>query len=169
MALAMVFCAVITMKSVSSPSSRARQRTSRPDTSGIRMSTSARSKGRERNAASASAPLGTVTTVWPLCEQARSSTQRMDSSSSATRMVPGRLASGVDMLLTHGKGDGESGAPAGARLVGDDAAVLGDDAVTDGESEAGPARLWGGEGRGELAPHVLRHAPALVPDRDPGG
>src|SRR5262249_7614303 len=149
-----------------SPYSRARERTSRPDTSGIRMSTSARSKGRERNAASASAPLGTVTTVWPLCEQARSSTQRIDSSSSATRMVPGRSASGVDMLLTHGKGDGESGAPAGARLMGGDAAVLGDDAGTDGESEAGPARLGGEEGREEVALHVLGHAWAVVRDRD---
>src|SRR5262249_33678191 len=166
MALAIVFCAVMTMKSVSRPSSRARERTSSPDTSGMRMSTRARSKGRERRAASASAPLGTVTTVWPLWAQARSRTQRMDSSSSATRMLPDSSGSGVDMLLTHGKGDDESRAPPGTWLVGDDATVLGDDAMADREPEAGAARLGGEEGREEMALHVLGYTGTVVRDRD---
>src|SRR5262249_44211894 len=166
MALAIVFCAVMTMKSVSRASSRARERTSSPDMSGMRMSTRARSKGRERRAASASAPLGAVTTVWRVCAQARSRTQRIDSSSSATRMVPDRLGSGVDMLLTHGKGDDETRAPPGTGLVGDDATVLGDDAVADRETEAGAARLGGEEGGEEVILDVLGHTGAVVRDRD---
>src|SRR5262249_19007614 len=166
MALAIVFCAVMTMKSVSRPSSRARERTSSPDTSGMRMSTRARSKGRERRAASASAPLGAATTVWPLWAQARSRTQRMDSSSSATRMVPDRLGSGLDMLLTHGKGDDETRAPPGTGLVGDDAAVLGDDAVAHRETEPGAARLCGEERGEEAVLDVLGHTGTVVRDRD---
>src|SRR5262245_7558202 len=154
------------MKSVSTPSWRARDSTSRPETSGIRMSTRARSKLRARRASSASAPLATVTTVWPCCAQARSSTQRIDSSSSATRMVPETSGSGVDMILAHGKGDAKAGATAGARLVGDDAAVLRDDAMAQRQAEAGPARL-GGEERGEeVALGVLGDAGTVVGDGD---
>src|SRR4029453_5278150 len=154
------------MKSVSKPSWRARDSTARPETSGIRMSTRARSKLRARSASSASAPLATVTTVWPCCAQARSSTQRIASSSSATRMVPGTSGSGVDIVLAHGKGDAKAGATAGARLVGDDAAVLRDDAMAQRQPESGPARL-GGEERGEeVALGVLGHAGAVVRDGD---
>src|SRR5262245_8949659 len=154
------------MKSVSTPSWRARDSTSRPETSGIRMSTRARSKLRARSASSASAPLATVTTVWPCCAQARSSTQRIDSSSSATRMVPGTSGSGVDMVLAHGKGDAKAGTTARARLVGDDAAVLRDDAMAQRQPEAGPARLGGEERREEVALGVLGHAGTGVRDGD---
>src|SRR4029450_10752205 len=164
MALAIVFWAVITMKSVSTPSRRARESTSRPETSGMRMSISARSKVRARRAASASTPLDTVTTVCPCCAHARSSTQRIDSSSSATRMVPGRSGSGVDMVLAHGKRDAEARAAARARLVRDDAAVLGDDTVADRQPEPGAARLGGEEGGEQVALRMLGDARPVVRD-----
>src|SRR5262249_19913875 len=165
MAFAIVFCAVITMKSVSIPSWRARERTSSPDRSGMRMSTSARSNERARSAWRASPPEGTVTTVCPCWAQARSSPQRMDSSSSATRMVPGELGSGVDMILTHGQGDAEARAAAGTRLVRHDATVLRHDAVADCQAEPRAARLGGEEGREQVVLGVLRHALAVVGDR----
>src|SRR5439155_1136976 len=95
MAFAIVFCAVTMMKSVSMWASRACLSTSRPERSGILMSTSATSKGRRRSWSSAAVPLATATTLCPCCVQARSRTQRIDSSSSATRIepVPGVLAS----------------------------------------------------------------------------
>src|SRR4030095_5547849 len=164
MALAIVFWAVITMKSVSTPSWRARESTSRPETSGMRMSISARSKVRARRAASASTPLDTVTTVCPCCAHARSSTQRIDSSSSATRMVPGRSGSGVDMVLAHGKRDAEARAAARARLVREDAAVLGDDTVPDRQPEPGAARLGGEEGGEQVALRMLGDARPVVRD-----
>src|SRR5215468_3377683 len=156
----------MTMNRVSTPSWRARESTSRPETSGMRMSTSARSKSRPRSASSASAPLGTLTTVWPSWVQARSSTQRIDSSSSATSMVPGWSGSGLDMVLAHGEGDAEAGAAAGARLVRDDPAMLGDDSVADRQAQPGAARLGGEEGREEMALRVLRHTGAVVRDGD---
>src|SRR5579871_331932 len=164
MALAIVFCAVITMNSVSMRSSRARTSTSRPERSGMRMSIRATSKERARNAASASAPLATAATLWPRWAQARSSTQRMDSSSSATRMLAGRSV-GVDMLGAGGQRHAETRAAAAARLIGDRAAVLAHDAVAEGEAEAGAARLGGEEGCEEVRLVLLGHAGATVLDQ----
>src|SRR5882724_10721237 len=83
----------------------------------------------------------------------------MDSSSSATRIVPcggAGLSGGVaDISLTHRQAHPESGAAPWTRLVRDRPAVFGDDAVAEGESEpaaAGPGRE---EGREELR-HVVR-------------
>src|SRR5262245_11317072 len=153
MAFAIVFWAVMMMKSVSTPASRARERTSSPERSGILMSTSATSNERSRSAASASPPEATLTTSWPPWVQARSSTQRIDSSSSATRMVPGvagvtvGLSGGVwDMVLTDGESHAEARAAPGARFVGDGATVLDHDAVAHREAEPGAARLGGEEG-----------------------
>src|SRR5262249_8844157 len=105
-------------------------------------------------------------TVWPLGAHARASTQGMDSSSSATRMVPDRLGSGVDMILTDGKGDDEASAAAGPGLVGDDPAVLGDDAVADRQPEPGAAGLGGEERREEMALGGLGDARGGALDRD---
>src|SRR4029453_3163230 len=164
MAFAIVFCAVMTMKSVSTPSWRARERTSRPERSGMRMSIRARSKLRACRASSASGPLATVTTVCPCCAHARSSTQRIDSSSSATRMVSGRSGSGAGMVLAHGKWAADARAPARARMVGDDAAVLGDDTVADRQPEPGAARLGGEEGGEQVALRMLGDARPVVRD-----
>src|SRR4029450_7498254 len=166
MAFAIVFCAVMTMKSVSTPSWRARERTSRPERSGMRMSIRARSKLRACRASSASGPLATVTTVCPCCAHARSSTQRIDSSSSATRMVPGRSGSGGDMVLAHRQGDAEAGPATGGRLVRNDAAVLGDDAMAHPHPESAASRLGGEEGGEEVALRLLGHARAVVRDGD---
>ena len=93
--------------------------------SGMRMSTRATSNGRARERGERlGAARDRRRRCGPCCAQARSSTQRIDSSSSATRMVPGQAGSGVAMVLTDGKRDAEARAAALARLVGDDAAVL---------------------------------------------
>src|SRR3989442_906231 len=96
MAFAIVFCAVMMMKRVSMRAARACWSTSRPERSGILMSTSATSKGRARSSASAAVPLPTATTLCPCCVQARSRTQRIDSSSSATRMAAADVEAGLE-------------------------------------------------------------------------
>src|SRR5581483_455934 len=151
------------------PASRARVRTSSPERSGILMSTRATSKLPWRSAASASLPLPTVCTVWPCCAQARSRTQRIDSSSSATRIEPvtGALSSAVaDIVLAHGERHAEAGTAARARLVADRASVLGDDPVAEREPEARSGRLGGEERREEAGLVLLGDAGAAVLDRD---
>src|SRR5262245_47116050 len=170
MAFPIVFCAVMTMNRVSMCSSRARLNTSSPERSGILMSTRATSKLCARRAARASVPLATVVTACPCWAQARSRTQRMDSSSSATRIVavpvPG-LSAGVGcIVLAHGESDAERGAHGDAWLVGDRAAMLTHDAMADGETEAAAARLGGEEGREELCLVGIGHAGAGVFDQD---
>src|SRR6185436_11587866 len=166
MAFAIVFCAVMMMKSVSTPSSRLRASTSRPERSGILMSTSATSKLRSRSAARASEPLPTATTVWPFCAQARSRTQRIESSSSATRIVPtggGGPGSAVDIDLARGQRHAEAGTPGLPGLVEDGAAVLADDAVADCEAEPRAGLLGGEEGGEEMRLVGLGHpGPAVL-------
>src|SRR3989442_3044389 len=155
------------MKRVSTSAARARLRTSRPERSGILMSMSATSKLPERSAWRASVPLATATTRWPCWVQARSSTQRIDSSSSATRIEPPAvllLSAGVEaIVLAHRQRHAKAGAAGRSGFVGDRAAVLRDDAVAKRQPEATPTRLGGEERREELGAVLLRDAgPAVL-------
>ena len=68
------------------------------------------------------------------------------------------------MVFAHRKGDPEAGAAARSGFMRDDAAVLGDDAVTEGQAEAGAAWLGREEWREEVALGVLGHAGTVVGD-----
>src|SRR3989442_15451693 len=95
--------------------------------------------------------------MWPSFAQARSSTQRIDSSSSATRILPGEAGtlSGVaDISLAHRQGHPETGSAARTWLVSDRAPVLGHDAMAEREAESAAAGLGREEGGEELG-HVL--------------
>src|SRR2546428_5972200 len=102
--------------------------------------------------------------------QARSSTQRIDSSSSATRIVPegpAGLSAGVAGIpLAHRQRHPEAGSAGRTWLVGDRAPLLGHDAVTEREPEAAAPPLGREERREELALGVRRDARTLVPDPD---
>src|SRR5262249_43638458 len=124
-----------------------------------RMSTRATSKEPSRSAFRACAPSDTVSTTSPCCVHARSSTQRIDSSSSATRTRPAGLSLGVDIVLAEGKAHAEARAPAAPILVPDRAAMLAHDALADREPQTAAPRL-GGEER--------REQPDLVLGADPG-
>src|SRR5262245_9229362 len=164
MAFAIVFCAVMTMRSVSMPSSFARVRRSRPETSGMRMSTRATSTSLVRSVSSAALPVPTPITRWPRWPRDRSRTQRIDSSSSATRRVPPALVVSALMRFTHGQGDAEAGAARVRGFVDDRAAVLHDDALAERQSETATARLRREERREEAGTIGLRHAGAVVGD-----
>src|SRR5262249_59559431 len=93
---------------------------------------------------------------------ARSRTQRIDSSSSATRRVPPALVCSAVMDLAHGQGHAEARAAGAGSLVYDGAPVLREDALAEGEAEAAAPRL-GREERSEQPLAVgLGHARAAV-------
>src|SRR5215470_10357961 len=166
MALAIVFCAVMMMKRVSTSAARAWVRTSRPERSGILMSIRATSKLPARSACRASLPLATATTRCPCWLQARSSTQRIDSSSSATRIEPPAtlvLSGGVDTVLLADRQGHAKARPTGQPgFVRDRAAVLRDHAMAERQAEAAPPRLGREERREELGAVFLRDARAGV-------
>src|SRR5262249_11446281 len=166
MALAIVLCAVMMMKRVSTSAARACVRTSRPERSGILMSIRATSKVPARRACRASLPLATATTRCPCWLQARSSTQRIDSSSSATRIEPPAtlvLSGAVDPVLrAHRQGHGKARPAARSGFVRDRAAMLRDHAMAERQAEATPARFGGEEGGEELGAVLLRDARAGV-------
>src|SRR5262249_42217366 len=130
------------------------------------MSIRATSKLPARSACRASLPLATATTRCPCWLQARSSTQRIDSSSSPTRIEPPAtlvLSGGVDtILLAHRQAHAKARPTGQPGFVRDRAAVLRDHAMAEGQAEATPPRLGGEEGREELGAVLLGDAGAGV-------
>src|SRR5256885_751327 len=165
--------AVMTMTAVSGASVRSRDRTSRPSRPGIRTSRKARSKASVDAWASAVSPSSTTVTAWPAWRRSRSRSQRIEGSSSATRMravirdpphPPTRAA-----WWSAGAGDGqvagEARALAGRARHAQGAPVLLDDPMGDGEAEAEAPGL----GRDERVEHAVEEGTgnplALVGDQ----
>ena len=163
MAFAIVFWAVMTMMSVSMLGLADRARTSRPLMSGMRMSTMATSNGAaaERGERLAAGVDGDDRVA--ACASARRGTQRIDSSSSATRMRA--ISSRPRRPASPPAGSPGSASTVRARSRREGAAVLGHEAVADREAEAG-ALVLGGEERGEDALVVLGRCRARVLDVD---
>ena len=164
MALSTVACAVImrisgrSASGVAATSSRMR---SRPLPSGIRLSTTSRSKGRSARRRRASRVLVVVTHSWPSARSARPRTLTIFSSSSTSRMEPwaamsedrrrrgsGGFAARPGQVDVHGR------ALPGAALHRDGAAQRLHDVLGDGEAEARarpPGREVGIEDVGQVA------------------
>src|SRR5581483_1222191 len=149
----MVACAVMTTSVVREPISRALLTTARPLGSGIRMSRKAMSTSPRSSAAIASVPLDASTTSCPSARRASPITQRIERSSSATRMRAPGLSDMVGSPLDRQR-DREDGSAAGLALRAQHATVLRHDALRDGEAEPGASAL-GREERCEDAREVL--------------
>src|SRR5215470_20156628 len=97
------------------------------------------------SAVSASLPVVASVTWCPSAPRASEITQRMDRSSSATRM---REEAFSDMIGTsfHGERHGKDRADVELALHPQDPAVLRDDPLADRETKPGPVALGGEEG-----------------------
>src|SRR5215475_5368741 len=149
------------------------RRTSRPPISGMSRSTTARAYDVRLSASMAARGSLKVSTLRSSRCNARPSERQRLASSSMSIMEKGILphlagAFGTGGFGPDGQRDGEHASPSHLRSHRYLAAMRGDDAVADGESEpkTGPAFLGGGEGIEDVIQVRRRDAAAVVGEFD---
>src|SRR5262245_17924563 len=157
-------CAVMTMTGSAGRASRIFFSSSSPDCPGMRMSVMSTSGDSRRSASSAGSAASNARGAMPPLRKARSSTQRMEASSSTSQTRrEERLMSHHSCRITQGQQQRENG-PSRLALEFDEPAVTGDEVLCDGEPEARPARPPGDERIENARAQLRRHAGAIVLD-----
>src|SRR6188474_1814101 len=114
---------------------RISSRSCRPLRPGMRISVTSTSGSSRRNALSTASDSSNNVVLMPPCLSARSSTQRIEASSSTTQT----LSMFAEPVVVEGQQDREHGAP-GPTLELDQAVVAADEVLSYGEAKAGAAR-----------------------------
>src|SRR5688572_15340707 len=135
----------------------------RPLRPGMRISVTSTSGSSRRNALSTASDSSNKVVLMPPCLSARSSTQRIDASSSTTQT----LSMFAEPVVVEGQQDREHGA-SGPALELDQAVVAADQVLCNGEAKAGAARAPRHKRIEDRVLELHRNARSVVLDLDAG-